>query len=790
MKIAIVGPKPVPYVVGGAENLMQGLVDAINEENVHSADLVKLEVQELSFWDLIDSYYHFYQLDLSDYDMIITTKYPAWMVKHPNSVCYMLHTLRGLYDTYHLMNKPMEVEKGCKKVDELLAFMAEHANYESLEEFFRLVFAMRNDKSIPEKYYEFPGPLIRKLVHYMDFCALSQDGVQKLYAISDTVKNRKDYFPAGYDVATIYPPTVMKECTCKKYEHLFFCSRLDSPKRIDMLVRAMKYVKSDVKLYIAGKGPEKEKLEKLAAGDDRIKFLGFVSDEELENYYANAIAIPYFPYDEDYGYITVEAMLHKKPVITTTDAGGPNEFVENGKTGYVVKFDEKEIAKAIDLIVSDRDKARAMGEAGYEIVSKINWKSAVEELLSGIQSPKEMPTRKKVLMTSTFSLYPPMGGGQARAYYLCRELGVHYDVEVVALGALGDQKRKSKVGYGLTEIVVPKTQPHQEKESDFEREVGIPVTDIVIPFIANETPDYVEAILESTRKSDIILVSHPYTYEILKKELKGKILVYEAQDVEYNIKKGMIPNDNVTTRKLLDKLYEVEKECCEKSALITACSEEDKKSLSELYGIPKEKILVIPNGVACSEAEYVDVDKRLKLRRNAGLENEKIGVFMGSWHQPNLEAAQTIIDIAGQCPDVKLLLMGSQCLYFKEKPYPANVGLLGMVSEEEKRRVFSMIDFALNPMNSGSGTNLKMFDYMAAGVPIITTRFGTRGIADKNLFTLAENDELADAINRFDLEEEKERVQMANDYVKVHFDWKVIGQSMYRRLEELLAENC
>ena len=123
MKIAVVGPSPIPYTIGGAENLMWGLCDQINQLTEHQAELIKVPVRENNFWNLIDSYYQFYKMDLSHFDMIITSKYPSWMVRHDNSVCWMMHTLRGLYDTYHLMNLPDMVDSENDEINWILDYM-------------------------------------------------------------------------------------------------------------------------------------------------------------------------------------------------------------------------------------------------------------------------------------------------------------------------------------------------------------------------------------------------------------------------------------------------------------------------------------------------------------------------------------------------------------------------------------------------------------------------------------------------------------------------------------------
>ncbi len=780
MKIAIVSPSPVPFTIGGAENLAWGLCEAINKYTKHQAELIKLPSKEFEFWDLVENYYQFYNLDLSHFDLVISTKYPAWMVKHDNCMVYMLHTLRGLYDTYPQMDLKEEVDPSCPAVNAILSYMEKHRNYHDLKIFFEKLFKLKNDTSIPASFFAFPGPFIRKIVHYMDYCALSQDGMHKWAAISNTVKNRKDYFPEYANVDVVYPPTILKECNTGDSKHIFFCSRLDAPKRIDMLVRAMKLVKSDVKLYIAGTGPERDKLLELAKDDPRIKFLGFVSDQEVEEYYANAICIPYFPFDEDYGYITIEAMLHKKPVITTTDSGGPNEFVEDGVNGFVVPFEEKAIAEKIDYLAQHIDEAKEMGVKAYDKVKDITWERAVASLLD---MEGERLHDKKIVVTNTFAITPVMGGGQARVFNLYKSAAQKCDVEIVAYTVSDEKPRKRKIARGLTETVIPKSAAHQAEENKLTDLFQKPVTDIAMPFLGEMTPEYTAKLEEATKDADLVILSHPYTYNQYLKHASHLPFAYEAQDIEYLLKKEMFKDvDHPKAQELLENLHKIEKECCEKSQFIMTCSQEDKDKLVELYGITPDKILVVPNGVDCKATTYTDVDTRLLNKKEAGLEKEKIGIFMGSWHGPNLESGEIIVETAKSCPDTKFFIIGSMCSYFLHRPLPSNVALLGMVSDDEKTRIFSIADFALNPMYSGSGTNLKMFDYMSAGLPIITSMFGTRGIENKDLFILAEKESLAETINHFDLASMRDKVEASRKYAEDIFDWKVIVKPLLEKL--------
>ena len=130
------------------------------------------------------------------------------------------------------------------------------------------------------------------------------------------------------------------------------------------------------------------------------------------------------------------------------------------------------------------------------------------------------------------------------------------------------------------------------------------------------------------------------------------------------------------------------------------------------------------------------------------------------------------------------MLMGSQCMYFANKEIPSNIALLGVVNEKDKNRIFSVVDFALNPMMSGSGTNLKMFDYMSAGIPIISTEFGMRGIEERDCFVRVENNELSKAVKEFSLMEYESMIKKARKHVVDTFDWDVIVENLMKVIGE------
>ena len=139
-------------------------------------------------------------------------------------------------------------------------------------------------------------------------------------------------------------------------------NRLDRAKRIDLLLEAAT-LEPGFRIVVAGDGPDRERLERLAP-NGRVEFAGRVDDERLADLYARCLAVFYAPFDEDYGMVPFEAFLSEKPVVTTTDAGGPLEIVPDRETGVVVEPEPTRVAEACAYLVGHEDEAHAWGRAG------------------------------------------------------------------------------------------------------------------------------------------------------------------------------------------------------------------------------------------------------------------------------------------------------------------------------------------------------------------------------------------------------------------------------------------
>lgn len=392
MEIIIVAPCHVPLVIGGAERLWWGMLDHLNRNTSHVADIIKLPGPERNFSEVVDSYRRFSELDLRDYELVISSKYPGWMIAHPNHVCYMLHPLRGLYDAYpqHLQTESQLSHPDVRALVDLTrsGVYTREALEECFERVERLVAArgrLRRGGRVPSEAFAFPGPLIREIVHFCDRVAFAPGAVRRFCAISQTVASRSGYFPPHAEVIPVHPPSNLTGFrSAREGQYFFTVSRLDPPKRIDLLIEAAKLLNSDGQLWIAGTGPDEARLRELAGGDPRIRFLGFVNDESLLDLYAAATAVLFVPLDEDFGLVTLEAMAADKPVITTWDAGGAAELVADGETGLVTDPTPERIAGAMTRLANDTDLAHRLAHAGKIRATEVTWDRVCQTLLDGL----------------------------------------------------------------------------------------------------------------------------------------------------------------------------------------------------------------------------------------------------------------------------------------------------------------------------------------------------------------------------------------------------------------------
>jgi glycosyltransferase involved in cell wall biosynthesis len=335
VKIALVTVASSSGEKGGAERFYEGLASALSDAGA-VVDSISLISDESNFDAIKESYLRFYELDLSKYDGVVSTKSPSYIINHPKHVCYLVHTMRVFYDMFD-------------------------------KEF------PHPDKSILEH---------REFIRILDTKALNPNRTKKIFSIGNEVSKRlKRYNRLESEV--MHPALLNDNFKQGRFgDYLFIPGRLHRWKRIDLLIEAVKLTESQVKLKIAGTGEDEFYFKRLAEGNKKIEFLGKISDEELIGLYSNALAVPFVPFNEDYGYVTLEAFRSKKPVITCKDSGEPAYFVKNEINGFVCKPSPAELSKKMDFFYYNPETAKQMGERGYLDTVNIDWKNIALKLLS------------------------------------------------------------------------------------------------------------------------------------------------------------------------------------------------------------------------------------------------------------------------------------------------------------------------------------------------------------------------------------------------------------------------
>lgn len=772
MKIALVAPSGVPFVVGGAEKLWWGLTQHVNRHTPHEMELVKLPSPERNFWDIAQSYESFSQLDLSHFDGVISTKYPAWMVSHPNHVVYLQHRLRGLYDTWpnRLPLTPPQLPDAVRPLWQLL--QRPDTSRDMLPDIFGQIEVLRQHAQQGATWVAeltaLPGPLVRALVHKLDGIALAPESIRSYLAISQVVAQRKDYFPVGVPVEVLPHPSNLEGLHSGSAEFVFTASRLDGPKRIDLLVNAYKQSKAQLPFCIAGDGPEAERLHELAAGDPRIRFVGRLTDTELIEHYSRAAIVPFVPAQEDMGLITLEAMTAGKPVLTVTDAGGVTEFVTDGVNGRVVEPSVKALAHAFDSMLANPAQLAAMGQAATQTAASVTWERTVQRLLAaaeaGLQAAATPPPetaasaararrteRLRLLVLNTFGVYPPDSGGKKRVFYLYQALAQRVDVTLLNLGHDGGAAEVRHFTPHYREIRVAPSAQFARREAALTRQLQRPVTDIAALLYAHELTEFCDAFKHLLPDTDVVVAAHAYFGPLIQTLWHGPVW-YDAHNVEADIKADVLGTpklanlDGMDTEKpasdfsiprnqieaaqwAVKRVAAAEQQLVRHAQRVLCVSNADRKRLMALYGRATDEMDLVPNGTVVPEDAWLDKKRRDELKRNLGLAKWPLALFVGAYHGPNLDAVEAVVDMAQQCPDWCFAVAGSVGKHLDGRTLPSNLYMLGLVSEAELTTLLRAADVGLNPMLQGSGTNLKMLDYAGHGALVLSTPTGARGLA-------------------------------------------------------------
>jgi glycosyltransferase involved in cell wall biosynthesis len=344
-RTVLVAATQVPFQRAGAEWHAQALLDQLRARGF-KADLVQLPFQWDPRAEVLKGALSWRLLDLTrangvPVDLLIATRFPSYVVRHPNKVAWLFHQFRQAYD---LHDAGLD---GFPDTDE--------------------------------------GRALHEHVVALDNQALRE--CRRLFTTSETNARRLRRYN-GLDAEVLRLPLLDPGAWRDEAFGGFVLSvgRLESLKRTELLVRALARLPPPARAEIVGEGPERERLEALAVEMDvraRVRFRGYADDATVKSLYATCSCVFYAPWDEDYGLVTLEAFHSGKPVVTTSDAGGVLEFVRDGETGLVTAADPDAIAESLRRLLASEAEARALGRAGRESVRGLGWDRVIATLTAG-----------------------------------------------------------------------------------------------------------------------------------------------------------------------------------------------------------------------------------------------------------------------------------------------------------------------------------------------------------------------------------------------------------------------
>lgn len=345
MRIALV-TSTVPFVYGGGRNIVTWLGEALQRAG-HQVETIALPFDDEPS-RIVEQMAVFRMVDLTDQaDLVVCFRPPAYLVQHPKKVLWFIHHLRAYYDLWDTEYRGFADTAVSRARRDFIKRADDRAFAEASHVF-------TNSAVVSERLREFSGVESEVL-----FPPLGEAGA---------------FRNAGYG------------------REIVAVSRLEHHKRQHLLIDALARTTTPVELRLIGTGssPEygralREQASDLGVASRLHIHDAWVDEETKQDLLGGALASAYIPLHEDsYGYPTLEAAQASKGVLTTTDAGGVLELVEDGRSGLVVEPTPAALAAAMDRLFSDRSFAEHLGLGAANRVDElgISWEHVVERITS------------------------------------------------------------------------------------------------------------------------------------------------------------------------------------------------------------------------------------------------------------------------------------------------------------------------------------------------------------------------------------------------------------------------
>lgn len=361
-----------------------------------------------------------------------------------------------------------------------------------------------------------------------------------------------------------------------------------------------------------------------------------------------------------------------------------------------------------------------------------------------------------MLFLSGLQIYPAVSGGTLRSLALANALGHHgFDVRVHSLtGRKADYRARRR---SSVQLWPGGTEEHVDRGLSSVLGwlggyvLGLPPVWISAQLAtAAASPGEVllpRALREKLRWCDAIVADFAFVYPIFSApSATGKLRILSTHNVEHHL---VDDRGGWGNRRLRSVVRGVEIRAAEACDILVSCCVDDARFFEANARV--RQTVVVPNGIDVRRFDGIAVHRSAARRQLGVADGVKLFLFTASRWGPNREAFEYLLEFA----------RGNAELLAEEK---IHILVVGNVVREPVRRpgftatgkvdrmepYFAAADAAINPILSGAGTNVKMCEFIALRLPILSTAFGTRGfrLEDGKTAFLFESDGLAPVLSR------------------------------------------
>lgn len=451
---------------------------------------------------------------------------------------------------------------------------------------------------------------------------------------------------------------------------------------------------------------------------------GRVDDDTKSNLISNAdIAINPMLSGSGSSLKILDFVAHCVPVLSTPIGMRGFEFK---KDIHCVLIDLKDFASKLKTYSSKSAQLSTIANSAYKFaLNRYTWSSianrfnqSVEKLLQSHGTSGK--TAQHILALNDYDPFSAIGGGATRLQGLY-SASAEWSRVVVLCFSDSNKIEVTKESNNIYCVRIPKALAHIEEEHYFNSRFHVSTNDIVALRHIDRNQIFKDIYAVLRTQARVVVCDHPYLSPL--PIAYSDRFVYSSQNCEYGLKKDLLewhPDKDA----LLDDVRLAERRCVASAAAIVVVSAKD--GIDLVSGVKAAApVTVVANGAslpAIPSPEDLSAAKRHIFSKSA--------VFMGSAHMPNVDAAKFIVEsLSTQCSDVDFHIVGSVCQALP-KELPSNVKAWGLLNESMKAAVLSQCSVAINPMFSGSGSNVKLADFLANGLYVVSTEFGVRGYPD------------------------------------------------------------